>query len=150
MLTTTYTGSTEQRALDELARVGADVRVSYDTTSTRLHAKAWIFHRASGYSTAYVGSSNLTHSAQVTGLEWNVRVAEARNSDAVDKLGAVFDSYWASHDFVPYDPGEFRQRTAAERPGPALLLSPIQVELRPFQEALLEPVSYTHLRAHET
>ena len=72
VLTTTYTNSTEQRALEELERLGAQVRVSYDTTLTRLHAKAWLFHRASGYSTAYVGSSNLTHSAQVTGLEWNV------------------------------------------------------------------------------
>ena len=73
VLTTTYTNSTEQRALDELASLGAQVRVSYDTTMTRLHAKAWIFHRHDGYSTAYIGSSNLTHSAQVTGLEWNVR-----------------------------------------------------------------------------
>ena len=69
VLTTTYTNSTEQRALDELRRIGADVRVSYDTTMTRLHAKAWIFHRSGEYSTAYVGSSNLTHSAQVLG--WN-------------------------------------------------------------------------------
>ena len=66
----------------------------------------------SGYSTAYVGSSNLTHSAQVTGLEWNVRLAEARNPDALAKIAAVFDSYWASSDFLPYDPDEFRERTA--------------------------------------
>jgi len=70
ILTTTYTNSTEQRALDVLTELGAVVRVSYDTSSTRLHAKAWVFHRSSGYSTAYVGSSNLTHMAQVTGVEW--------------------------------------------------------------------------------
>ena len=103
LLTTTCTNSTEQRALDELARLGAEIRVSYDTSSTRLHAKAWLFHRASGYSTAYIGSSNLTHSAQVLGLEWNVRVSAARNPDAVAKMAAVFTSYWESRDFAPYD-----------------------------------------------
>jgi len=69
LLTTTYTGSTEADALDALRDLGAQVRVSYDTTTTRLHAKAWLFHRRSGFSTAYIGSSNLTHSAQVSGLE---------------------------------------------------------------------------------
>src|SRR5262249_2926557 len=94
VLTTSYTGSTEGAALDALRALGADVRVSYDTTATRLHAKAWLFHRASGFSTAYIGSSNLTHAAQVVGLEWNVRVSEARNSDVVTKMAAVFESYW--------------------------------------------------------
>ena len=74
VLTTVYTNSTEQRALDELRAAGAEIKVSYDTSQTRLHAKAWVFHRESGYSTAYIGSSNLTHSAQVSGVEWNVRV----------------------------------------------------------------------------
>ncbi len=81
-------------------RSGRDVRVSYDTSTTRLHAKAWLFHRRSGFSTAYIGSSNLTHSAQVSGLEWNVRVSAARNPDVVDKVAAVFESYWNSGDFV--------------------------------------------------
>jgi hypothetical protein len=66
VLTTTYTDSTERRALDQLVDLGAEVRISYDLSTTRLHAKAWVFHRHSGFSTAYVGSSNLTHSAQVT------------------------------------------------------------------------------------
>ncbi|NUO89751.1 MAG: DUF3427 domain-containing protein, partial [Dermatophilaceae bacterium] len=56
LLTTTYTGSTESSALDRLVDLGAQVRVSYDTTTTRLHAKAWIFHRRTGFSTALVGS----------------------------------------------------------------------------------------------
>lgn len=53
-----------------------------------LSGEAWVFHRPSGFSTAYVGSSNLTQSAQVTGLEWNVRVSQARNPDVVAKFGA--------------------------------------------------------------
>jgi hypothetical protein len=60
VLTTSYTGSTELAALDQLAKLGAEIRVSYDTTTSRLHAKAWLFHRESGFSTAYIGSSNLT------------------------------------------------------------------------------------------
>ena len=117
ILTTTYTNSTEQRALDELGKLGAQIKVSYDTSATRLHAKAWLFTRESGYSTAYIGSSNLTHSAQVAGLEWNVRVSGARNPDAVAKMGAVFASYWASRDFVAYDADEFARRTEVARVG---------------------------------
>jgi superfamily II DNA or RNA helicase len=148
VLTTVYTNSTEQRALDELRDLGAEVRVSYDTSSTRLHAKAWLFHRATGYSTAYVGSSNLTHSAQVTGLEWNIRVSEIRNPDVISKIAAVFETYWVSHDFAIYDAEEFRTRTATAPETPTLLLSPVEIELRPFQERLLEQVSLARERGH--
>jgi len=147
VLTTTYTASTEQRALDELAAIGARIKISYDTSSTRLHAKALIFHRESGYSTAYVGSSNMTHSAQVTGLEWNVRLSAARNPDAVAKLAAVFESYWQRPDFVDYDAEEFRRLTAA-RPRDELLLSPVEIVLRPFQEALLEHLELARHQGH--
>jgi superfamily II DNA or RNA helicase len=148
VLTTTYTNSTEQRALDELEQLGAQIKVSYDTSSTRLHAKAWIFHRDSGYSTAYIGSSNLTHSAQVLGLEWNVRVSGARNPDAVAKMTAVFASYWESRDFASYEAAEFSRRTEATAPADVTLLSPIELELRPFQEALLEHVDLARHQGH--
>jgi len=99
---------------------GAEVKVSFDTRRTRLHAKAWLFHRPSGFSTAYVGSSNLTHSAQVTGLEWNVRASAARNPTIVAKFTAVFDSYWESGDFLDYDPARFdEERVRATSSGPA-------------------------------
>jgi superfamily II DNA or RNA helicase/HKD family nuclease len=140
IVTTTYTNSTELRALEELASFGAEIKISYDTASTRLHAKAWLFHRRSGYSTAYIGSSNLTHSAMVTGLEWNVRVSGVRNPDVVAKMGAVFESYWASGDFVPFERDEFLRRTEITESDHAFLLSPVEIELRPFQERLLEQV----------
>jgi superfamily II DNA or RNA helicase len=148
VLTTTYTNSTEQRALDELRQIGADIRVSYDTSTTRLHAKAWLFHRGGGYSTAYVGSSNLTYSAQVTGLEWNVRLSAVRNPDAVTKIGAVFESYWASSDFVPYDATEFAERTQVQTPDGALQLPLFDLELRPFQERLLELLGVSRAAGH--
>ena len=148
LMTTTYTNSTELRALDELSDLGADVRVSYDVTSTRLHAKAWHFHRASGYSTAYIGSSNLTHSAQVTGLEWNVRVSGARNPDVIAKVAAVFETYWSSGDFVPFDHAQFKERAEVSEADTTLLLSPIEIQLRPFQERLLEQIELARTRGH--
>jgi superfamily II DNA or RNA helicase len=148
ILTTTYTGSTEPRALDQLVELGAKVRVSYDTSSTRLHAKAWLFHRDSGFPTAYIGSSNLTHSAQVSGLEWNVRVSGARNPDVIDKVVAVFESYWNGGDFVPYERQEFLDRTRTERPGPAVLISPIELRPEPFQERLLEQIALSRSQGH--
>jgi superfamily II DNA or RNA helicase len=145
LLTTVYTGSTEIKALEQLRDLGAQIRVSYDTTTTRLHAKAWLFRRDSGYSTAYIGSSNLTHSAQISGLEWNVRVSAVRNPDVLSKMVAVFDSYWHHSDFVQFDPEEFARRTSTER-RQVDLLSPLEVRLEPFQERLLEQVSMARQR----
>jgi superfamily II DNA or RNA helicase len=130
-----------------LAAIGAEVKVSYDTTTTRLHAKAWLFHRYRGTTTAYIGSSNLTHSAHVTGLEWNVRVSGLRNPDVVAKMGAVFESYWESGDFLPYDPVVFRAQTR-DVGGPRFELPPTELYLRPFQERLLEQVQLARLRGH--
>ncbi len=139
VLTTTYTQSTEVEALEQLAELGAEVRVSYDTTGTRLHAKAWLFHRESGFSTALIGSSNLTHSAQVSGLEWNVRASGARNPAVVEKVAAVFDSYWHSGDFVDFDRSDFvaQVRASSDR-GPRVYLSPAELRAEPFQARMLE------------
>lgn len=104
VLTTTYIGATERKALDELARIGATIRVNYHSASTKLHAKAWIFHRNTGYSTAYIGSSNLSRSAMTDGVEWNVRVSEVATAHVLDKFSATFETYWSSSDYESYDP----------------------------------------------
>ncbi|WP_129642652.1 DUF3427 domain-containing protein [Peristeroidobacter agariperforans] len=149
VLTTIYTGSTEARALDALVALGATVRVSYDITATRLHAKGWMFERQSGFSTAYIGSSNLTHSAQHDGLEWNVRISGARNPSVIEKLSAVFESYWSSSDFESYVRAEFEARLKVEsRKGGSLALSPIELMPQPFQERLLEQIEVSRQLGH--
>lgn len=150
VVTTIYTGSTEARALDALRDLGAEIKVSYDTNTTRLHAKAWLFRRDSGFSTAYVGSSNLTHSAQVTGLEWNVRAAESANPEVIAGFERVFESYWADPHFEAYDPDRFtreigRQRSADDD----AIATPFEIEPYPFQQDMLDKLAFERSRGHD-
>jgi superfamily II DNA or RNA helicase/HKD family nuclease len=153
VITTTYLGSTERRALDELRDLGAQVKVSYDTRSTRLHAKAWLLHRDSGYSTAFIGSSNLSRAALLDGLEWNVRLAEAHAPVVVDKVAATFESYWTDPEFEPYgedDGDRFEAAIAAERSGgydgSLRLLSGLEVRPWPYQREILEALDVERRR----
>ncbi|GAA0445651.1 hypothetical protein GCM10010160_85320 [Acrocarpospora corrugata] len=104
VITTTYRGATERRALDRLAELGATIKISYETKTTRLHAKAWLFHRETGFSTAYVGSSNMSKSALIDGLEWNVRMSAMEQSHLLDTFAATFEEYWGDPAFETYDP----------------------------------------------
>ncbi|PIQ62268.1 MAG: hypothetical protein COV99_06640 [Bacteroidetes bacterium CG12_big_fil_rev_8_21_14_0_65_60_17] len=120
VITTVYMGATERRALDFLVEHGAEVRVSYDARRTRLHAKAWLFHRKTGFTTAYIGSSNLSAAAQVHGLEWNVRVSAVDAPRIVHKFEATFESYWNDEEFeryaaTPDDKETFRAAVQRER-----------------------------------
>ncbi len=106
VITTVYMGASDKEAIDALQKMGANVKVSYDTRRTRLHAKAWLFHRNTGYSTAYVGSSNLSASAQTDGLEWNVRISNIESPHLIQKFEASFESYWNSEEFKSYEGSE--------------------------------------------
>jgi len=152
VITTVYTGSTERRALDWLSSIGAEIKVSYDTRTTRLHAKAWLFDRRSGFSTAFIGSSNLTLSAMLDGVEWNVRLAEASTPDLVNKFRAAFDSYWENPDYETYDPVRDAERfDLAVRPtavaNPSSIFN-IDVQPWPYQREMLETLETERERHH--
>lgn len=146
VLTTTYVGSTDRRALDELLTLGAQIKVSYETGRTRLHAKAWLFHRESGFSTAYVGSSNMSHTALSDGLEWNVRVTHAEQPHLLETFRSTFDEYWEDPSFETYDSEadaeRFEQAIHKERSGTASFgstnISGLEVRPWPHQERMLD------------
>jgi len=148
LLTTTFTGTTEVAALDALARLpGAEVKVSYDTRRTRLHAKAWLFHRDSGLTTAYVGSANLTSTALGAGQEWMVKISASDLPHVIDKFAGTFDTLWADSEFETYSPDDEAHRarlrgalSAESAPDPN---DGFLVTLRPFpfQQEILDKLA---------
>ena len=149
IITTSYMGASDAEAVEWLARLpNVAIRVSYDTERTRLHAKAYHFRRNSGFSSAYIGSANMSHAAMTSGLEWNLKVTAQDMPHVLDKFLAEFETYWNSHEFVSFDPAEpsvFREaiKHARTRQG----IAPVFFDIRPhpFQERILDALESERL-----
>lgn len=143
LITTSYMGASDAPAVEWLARMpNVEVRISYDTERTRLHAKAYHFRRNSGFSTAYIGSANMSRAAITSGLEWNLKVTAQDMGHILEKFSVEFETYWNSREFVPFDPeNPTLFRTSIDRArnprhnGPAVFFD---LRPHPFQERILE------------
>jgi len=161
VVTTAYMGATDPKALEELAAISTlhgsrlQIRFSRESDATRLHAKAYIHRRDSGFGSAYIGSANLSRPALTEGLEWTVRLSQAASPGLWSKIEETFEQWWGDPDFVEYGltpdhptHARFRELVAREKgafaagSGEPLSALPIfDLQPKPFQQAILDRIT---------
>lgn len=146
IITTSYMGATDLKAIIELNKLpNTEIKISYDTERTRLHAKSYIFYRNTGFTTAYVGSSNMSNAAMTSGLEWNLKITAHDQPHTIRKINATFENYWSSTDFSLYteeDENRLLEALKAEK-HISNLEGDYSFDIRPFsyQQEILDKLS---------
>ena len=107
VITTTYMKATDFDAIKQLAELkNTEIKITYDETLERLHAKAYIFMRETGFNTAYIGSSNISEQALDTGAEWNVKVTQMEQPRMMKTIINAFKASWWAEGYETFITGE--------------------------------------------
>lgn len=98
-----------------------------------------------------MGSSNLSRSALLDGLEWNVRLSRVATPHLLEKFSGTFETYWNDPSFVPYDPTNAADRDRLDdalaaangkiRPVSDWTLSGLEVRPYAYQQHILDALT---------
>jgi superfamily II DNA or RNA helicase/diadenosine tetraphosphate (Ap4A) HIT family hydrolase/HKD family nuclease len=125
---------------------GPSPRVPFERA---FHPKAYLLRRRDGTGVAFVGSSNLSHSALTTSVEWNYRVVSSRDAEGWASVQNAFEELWGgpgtrplTHQWID----DYRARRLLEAEGRAL---PVEVAPEPLPPLVPHDVQEEALAALE-
>ena len=137
ILTGDYLGITDPDALTRLLDLEGDRELRVFETqlpptpewpgpsrAVSFHPKSYLFRSADGAGVAFVGSSNLTESALVSGIEWNYRVVSSQDGTPFAEIVTAFENLFTHHATRPLDQA-WVDKYRARRPDPRSAGNPI-------------------------
>lgn len=147
LITSDYLDVTEPHALMRLLDLQEEAGPNtvqlwiFEATTTAFHPKAYLFYGRDNANVAYVGSSNLSQSALMRGIEWNYRILSSRDGTGFADVADAFDALLLHPslrrlDHIWIDSYRRRRRT--------LQKLPLQVEAEP-----VEPSPHPHVVQEE-
>lgn len=92
ILTSDYMRVTEPNALYRLLEVGG-VKIFNNPSNKSFHSKTYIFKRENQFE-IYIGSSNISYSALITGVEWNynfIKEKDAEVAEILEEFGELYE-----------------------------------------------------------
>ena len=91
ILTSDYVRVTEPNALYRLLEVGG-VKIFDNPSNKSFHPKTYIFKKENQFE-IYVGSSNISYSALITGVEWNYNFIKEKDAEVAEILEEFGELY---------------------------------------------------------
>ncbi len=154
IITTSYMGATDVKAVEFLGGLkNTEIKVSYNGDHERLHAKAYLFLRNTGFHTGYIGSSNISRSALTNGLEWNLKVTTREINHIIDKFKKTFETYWEDREFEHYQSGRDTEKLSKALKGQRIkdcssLKTFFDLKPFPYQEEILTKLESERIVHH--
>lgn len=108
LLTGDYLNASDPDALQELLDLKEEYPeqcelYAYSTRARSFHPKSYVMFNASGENIAFVGSSNISHTALETGVEWNYRISSDIDPKGWRQIVSEFDKLLQDSSVCPLD-----------------------------------------------
>ena len=146
ILTSDYMRVTEPNALYRLLEVGG-VKLFDNPSNKSFHPKTYIFKKENQFE-IYVGSSNISYSALITGVEWNynfIKEKDAEVAEILEEFGELYEknSFELTLEWVREYEKRYRKNEYGELFDKDEKLENIEIEPIKFQIPALYELSKT-------
>ena len=146
ILTSDYMRVTEPNALYRLLEVGG-VKIFNNPSNKSFHSKTYIFKKENQFE-IYVGSSNISYSALITGVEWNynfIKEKDAEVAEILEEFGELYEknSFELTLEWVREYEKRYRKNEYGELFDKDEKLENIEIEPIKFQIPALYELSKT-------